>query len=100
MAELYAHFSAFNFDALDWRAAAERYLELMTVMDAYTADDDLIDHDALADIFERCEDCIRIRELEDSQEQFWEQFGRIWAENALKGGSNGESEETKPATAV
>lgn len=81
--EIYVRFSHFNFNADQWREAAERYIELCHRIREVGEFDDAIDHDALAENFVTCHVCEELRSLEADQEEFAKEFARVWAEKAL-----------------
>jgi len=84
MAELYKHFSHFNFTPAQWREAAERYIALLEAWDRLDDEDAQIDHDALAENFEKCELCEQMSELEDERDEFAKEFAVVWAERLLE----------------
>ena len=84
--ELYDHWSSFNFKPQNWRGAAERFLQLMEYLDDAYANDGEVDHDNLGDNFERCDVCEHIDELENYRDEFLKEFGRIWADHAVREG--------------
>ncbi len=88
--ELYKHFSHFNFAAEQWLDAAKRYLELEKKWNELEGQDGEVDHDALADNFERCEVCEEISELQDTRDEFAREFAVIWAKQVA------ERDETQP----
>jgi len=84
MEEIYVRFSHFNFNADQWREAAERYLELCKRIREVGEFDDDIDHDALAENFVTCHVCEELHTLEDDQEEFAKEFAAVWAREALR----------------
>ena len=87
MTELYVRYSHFNFTPAQWKEAAERYIELVKAWDELADQDIDVDHDALADNFERCEICDQMTELVDAREDFAKKFALVWAEKVLEGKS-------------
>jgi len=82
--EIYVRFSHFNFNADQWREAAERYLELCQRIREVGEFDDAIDHDALAENWVTCSVCEELRSLEDDQKEFAREFAAVWAKEALQ----------------
>lgn len=84
MAELYVRYSHFNFTRDQWRAAAERYLELETIIAGVTKSDEEVDHDALYEAFGRCDLCDQLHQYLTSRKEFAEHFAGVWAQKALE----------------
>lgn len=82
-AELYVHWSHWNFTPAEWRKAAVRFLELKEAIERSEDDDEQIDHDQLGDNFQNCDICEHIGELRDHYADFAENFAHVWAKEAI-----------------
>jgi hypothetical protein len=84
MAERYRLYSHLNFTPEQWREAAARYLKLDDALAQLEREDNQVDHDALAENFERCDRCEQIKQLERDRQEFAVRFGAVWARKLVQ----------------